>query len=153
MSKSVSVDRDIAALPATVWALVSDVTRMGEWSPETNRCSWLGDATGPAVGAEFRGTNSHRGRWWFTTCRITRCEPGRSFAFDVSFGPIHIAEWEYEFEPAPTGCRVTETFRDKRALPLALLGNAALGITDRAEHNRKTMVETLSRLANAAEKS
>src|SRR3954467_15899573 len=45
----------VDAPPETVYAVVSDVTRMGEWSPETVRCEWLGGATGPAVGANSRG--------------------------------------------------------------------------------------------------
>ncbi|HAS09465.1 MAG TPA: SRPBCC family protein, partial [Acidimicrobiaceae bacterium] len=52
----VSVSREIAAPPQRVWELISDITRMGEWSPETTGGKWLKGATGPAVGARFRGT-------------------------------------------------------------------------------------------------
>jgi hypothetical protein len=47
----------IDAKPAELYDLVTDVTRMGEWSPECVRCVWLDGATGPAVGARFRGSN------------------------------------------------------------------------------------------------
>jgi len=45
----------MAASADRVWDLVSDITRIGEFSPETFEAEWLGDATGPAVGARFRG--------------------------------------------------------------------------------------------------
>lgn len=47
----------IAAAPERVWALVSDVTRTGEWSPENVGGTWLDGARGPAVRARFRGSN------------------------------------------------------------------------------------------------
>ena len=45
----VTVERDMAAPAEQVWSMISDVTRMGEWSPEAVGADWLGDATGPAV--------------------------------------------------------------------------------------------------------
>ena len=44
---------DIAAPPEAVWDLISDVTRMGDWSPECYRCTWLDGGTGPRAGARF----------------------------------------------------------------------------------------------------
>ena len=41
--------------PRTIWDLVSDVTKIGRYSPETFEAEWLDGATGPAVGATFRG--------------------------------------------------------------------------------------------------
>ena len=34
---------------------MSDVTKIGSYSPETFEAQWLDGATGPAVGARFRG--------------------------------------------------------------------------------------------------
>jgi uncharacterized protein YndB with AHSA1/START domain len=53
MADVVSVERTIAASPDALWKMVSDVTRMGEWSPENTGGEWLKGATGPAVGAKF----------------------------------------------------------------------------------------------------
>jgi hypothetical protein len=53
MRGSVTVHMD--ASPDRVWELVSDVTRVGEFSPETFEAEWLGGASGPEVGARFRG--------------------------------------------------------------------------------------------------
>ena len=55
MGHDVSVEREMAAEVEAVWALVSDLTNMGDWSPENDGGSWAGDATGAAVGAVFRG--------------------------------------------------------------------------------------------------
>ena len=65
----------INATPDTVFALVSDVTRMGEWSPETIHCEWVEGATGPAVGAKFKGTNKLGFYKWSTTPTITELSP------------------------------------------------------------------------------
>ena len=86
MHDSVTVHMD--ATPEQVWALVSDVTRIGEFSPETFEAEWLDGATGPAVGAKFRGhvKRNEIGPIYWTTCRVTACEPGREFGFAVLAG-------------------------------------------------------------------
>ena len=57
----------VAAAPEKVYELVSDVTRMGEWSPETTSAEWIDGATGPAVGARFKGRNRNGVARWSTT--------------------------------------------------------------------------------------
>ena len=39
----------VAAPPEVVWATVSDVTRMGEWSPEATGATWKGDGGGVLI--------------------------------------------------------------------------------------------------------
>jgi uncharacterized protein YndB with AHSA1/START domain len=109
----------IDAPPQRVWRLVSDVTRMGEWSPVTYRCEWLGDASGPSVGARFKGFNRMPPAKWWTICEVTESEPGKVFAFntvDVSF-PFSLGarkqdmtRWRYTFEPDGIGTKVTESY-------------------------------------------
>lgn len=53
MQDAVTVWMD--ATPEQVWDLVSDVTKVGRYSPETFDAEWLDGATGPAVGVRFRG--------------------------------------------------------------------------------------------------
>lgn len=151
-AKSIRVEREVAAPAETVWALVSDVTRMGEWSPETTRGQWLGSTTGPAVGARFKGTNQLGSRKWQTVATVVECEPGRRFAFDVKGGPFKVARWSYTFEPTDGGCRVVEEWDDHRGPVLVWLAPYLSGTKDRAARNRDTMTETLARLAVAAEK-
>ncbi len=102
----------IDAPPERVYELVSDVTRMGQWSPECYRCEWVGGATGPAPGARFKGYN-RRGRIrWTTTPRVLTAEPGREFSFVamVFGGRVAGARWSYRFEPADGGTLVTESY-------------------------------------------
>ena len=86
----------VEAPPEVLYALVADVTRMGEWSPETVRAEWVEGATAPVVGARFRGHNKRRAGWK-TTCTVTVAEPGRQFAFEVGKGET---AWRYSFAPS-----------------------------------------------------
>lgn len=149
----VSVDQRIAASPDDLYGMVSDVTRMGEWSPETTSCRWLGGATGPAVGARFRGANRIGWRRWSTTCRVVAADPGREFAFTVHAGPVPVARWSYRFTGDGDGGQVTESWVDQRPGWMVLLSPAATGVHDRAAHNHRTMADTLDRLRRHAEGS
>lgn len=152
-SRQVSVEREVTAEPQRLWEMVSDVTRMGEWSPETVSVTWLGGATGPAVGARFKGKNRN-GPWrWSTLCTVTACEPGQVFEFRVSKAGLGIARWRYDFEASGDGCRVTETWIDERGGLVALMGKPVSGVGDRPNHNREGMAQTLARLAAAAERA
>lgn len=145
------VEERMAAPPAVVYQLVSDVTRMGEWSPETTSCRWLGGAVSATVGARFKGSNRRGWHRWSTTGRVTSAEPGRRFAFDVDLFGIPVAEWAYDIAAEEGGCRVTERWADRRPTWLEKVSPLATGVTDRAEHNRAGMAETLRRLRAAAE--
>jgi uncharacterized protein YndB with AHSA1/START domain len=148
---TVSVERDVAASPDVVWAMIADVTRMAEFSPENAGCEWIGDTHEPVIGARFRGTNRNGKRRWKTVGKVVAADPGRTFAFEVSSGPLKVARWEYRFEPAAGGCRVTETWIDQRGLIVTVMGKPVSGVADRAAHNRAGMEATLERLAAVAE--
>ncbi|MFM8383175.1 MAG: SRPBCC family protein, partial [Actinomycetota bacterium] len=60
----VVVTREVAAPPERIWAMVSDLPRMGEWSPENQGGEWLNGATGPAVGVRFKGQNKNGKKSW-----------------------------------------------------------------------------------------
>jgi hypothetical protein len=137
----------MAAPADKVWDLVSDITRTGEFSPETFDADWLGTATGPAIGVKFRGHVNRNGwglKYW-TLCRIVACEPGREFAFTV-LGPggIPVNTWSYRFEPVDGGTDVTESFRLHDLLPLRLYWLVAGRA--RGKTNREGMRETLNRI-------
>lgn len=110
MRGSVTVHMD--APPEKVWDLVSDVTRIGEFSPETFEAEWIDGATGPAVGAKFRGhvKRNERGPVYWTKCTVTACEPGREFGFGVGVGNRFVNSWKYQLEPSGGGTDVTESF-------------------------------------------
>jgi uncharacterized protein YndB with AHSA1/START domain len=151
MADQVSVTREIGVPADQVWAMVSDLTRMGEWSPENEGATWLKGATGPTPGATFRGTNRNGKKTWSTDGTVVDAEPGRLFTFRTTAAGFKVAEWRYAFETTATGCRVTETWIDQRGRLAKILGTPVSGVSDRATHNRASMEETLDRLKDAAE--
>jgi ribosome-associated toxin RatA of RatAB toxin-antitoxin module len=46
----------VSCSPETLYDMVSDVTRMGEWSPICKSC-WWDEGDGPSVGSWFTGRN------------------------------------------------------------------------------------------------
>jgi uncharacterized protein YndB with AHSA1/START domain len=148
---SVSVTRSIAAPPEKVYALVTDLPRMGEWSPENQGGSWTGGTTEAAVGSKFKGHNANESKKWSTIATVIAAEPGRRFAFRVAVGPVKVADWSYDIEAEGTGSKVTETWTDRRNWLATKLGGIASNVSDRATHNREGMVITLERLAATAE--
>ena len=147
----VEVTTSVAADPDAVYALVSDIRRMGEWSPECCGGQWIRGATGPAVGAWFKGMNRNGRRTWSSKCQVTEAVPGRAFAFDVHFGPHTTGHWGYRIESSDGGCTVTEWTIDRRPRWLRVIYPYALGIKDRAARNRENMQITLERIKEAAE--
>ena len=142
-----SVTVHMSATPAEVWSLVSDVTRIGEFSPETFEAEWVGDASGPEVGAKFRGhvRRNEIGPVYWTTSRVVACEPEREFAFAV-LGPggKTLNRWSYRITPREDGSDVTESFELTATAPLRLYW-AVLGWA-RGRRNRRDMTTTLNRM-------
>ena len=126
----------VAAPAGQVWALVSDLPAMGSLSPENTGGRWLKGATGPAVGARFRGSNRNGWRRWSTSVQVTRCVPGQEFAFAVSYLGIPVSEWAYDVETdGDAVCRVTESWRDRRPGWFSLPAGLATGVRDRGEQS------------------
>jgi Polyketide cyclase / dehydrase and lipid transport len=147
-----SVTVHMKATPEQVWDLVSDVTRIGSYSPETFEAVWIDGATGPALGAKFRGHVKRNGKGpvYWTTCTVTASEPGRVFAFGVgnnADAPLNV--WRYDIAPAADGSDVTESFTLTRTwwlrLYWSLLGWA------RGKTNRNGMRTTLERIRDEVE--
>lgn len=149
INRSIRID----ATPQRVWELVSDLPGMGALSPENTGGSWRGGATAPSVGARFRGTNRNGSRRWSTSVSVTRCEPGRSFAFAVSSMGLPVSEWSYDIvADGDDACTVTESWADRRhgwfKRPAALV----TGVKDRGEQSTGDNLErTLAALKRAAE--
>lgn len=151
MVDKLEITRDIAASPKAVYAAISDVTRMGEWSEECHLCNWHEGFDGPAVGATFDGHNRNGEHEWTTQCRIIEADPDRDFAFECSMFDFHFATWGYRIEPTTTGCRVTEWSLDLRPESALEFSKQRSGVDDRITRNRHTMSGTLERLAAALE--
>jgi uncharacterized protein YndB with AHSA1/START domain len=146
-----SVTVHFATSPADVWDLVSDVTRIGEFSPETFEAQWLTE--GPRVGARFRGhvRRNGRGPVYWTTCTVVASDPGREFAFTVNGpGAAIINTWRYRLEPSADGTDVTESFELPGTLPHRLYW----GLAGRARMrtNLNGMRVTLEKMRAIAER-
>jgi hypothetical protein len=148
---TVSSSTRIAASPETVYSLVSDLTRMGEWSPEATGGQWVGGAGGPAEGAKFKGTNAHGDKKWTTTVKVTDASSPSRFAFANAVGPLVVAEWIYEIAPVADGCEVTESWIDRRGPVIGLVGKYLTGVDDRTEHTKSMIETTLAGIKATAE--
>jgi hypothetical protein len=94
----------VARSPEQVYALVSDVTRTGEWSPTCTAC-WWDEGDGPRPGGRFTGRNVTPQRTWETRSQVVVAEPGREFTWVVGDG---LVRWSYLLEPCDEGTRLTE---------------------------------------------
>src|SRR5262249_14916779 len=137
----------MAAPPDKIWDLVSDVTKIGRYSPETFEAEWLEGATGPAVGARFRGHVKRNGIGpvYWTTCVVTACEPGKEFAFGVGTSDKPLNVWSYRLDPSGDGTDVTESFQ-LRESNVGLRLYWALWGWSRGKVNRNGMRTTLERI-------
>lgn len=149
----ISTSTEIAAPAEKIYAMVTDLTRMGEWSPDNVGGEWKGGVSGAAPGAVFKGKNSNGGKKWSGVVRVDDATAPKRFAFTTIVGPMKIGTWSYDIEPTADGCKVTESWVDKRnpVFSLPFLGKAVTGVADRATHNKAAMETTLANLKKAAE--
>jgi uncharacterized protein YndB with AHSA1/START domain len=151
MTQRLEISRDIAAPPERVYAAISDVTRMGEWSEECHACEWHEGYDRPVVGATFDGHNRHGEHEWTTQGVVIEADSGRAFAFECSMMEFHFSTWGYRIEPIESGSRVTEWNDDLRPESVMEFSKQTSGVDDRTERNHLTMSGTLERLAVALE--
>ena len=147
---TVSRSLDVAAPAARVWSLVSDLPGMGAYSPENRGGRWV-EGDGPRVGAVFVGTNRAGRRRWSTRCTVVQAEPGQVFAFEVTGVGLAVARWSYELAPNDGGCRVTETWQDRRGALLRATGRLLTGVPDRTAFTATSIEQTLHAVKRAAE--
>jgi hypothetical protein len=142
----------MAAPADKIWDLIADVRNTGRFSPETFEAKWIGGATGPALGARFRGhvKRNEIGPVYWTTCRVTACEPGREFGFDVLLGDRPANHWHYELTPTEGGTDVTESFR-LHPSPWTTVYYWAFGGWLRQRRNIRDMTKTLQRIKDVVE--
>ncbi len=111
-----AVERMVRADPQAVYRVVSDVTRIGERSPECHTARWLPGAPAGTLGAVFRGSN--RFGWaarWSRRCEVVAADPGRAFAFRTLPERLDVSRrdsttWRYDLEPVDGGTRVTHSY-------------------------------------------
>jgi hypothetical protein len=136
-----------------IWDLIADVRNTGKFSPETFEAEWLDGATGPELGARFRGhvRRNEIGPVYWTTCRVTECVPGSEFGFDVLMGDEAANHWHYRLTPSEGGTDVTESFKLGDNPLLRIYG--VLGGQLRRRRNIRDMGKTLERIKKVVETS
>ena len=142
---------EIDAPPARVWDIVSDLRRMGEWSPQCVRMAVLGRE----VGVGTRTINLNRSGWkrWPTTARVVVFEPEQTLAFRI---PVNRSVWTYELEPTATGTLLTESRRTPNGTSKAsdLAVAVGLGGVDPFEASLAAGIrQTLQRIKVEAERA
>jgi uncharacterized protein YndB with AHSA1/START domain len=151
---TVSSEIEIDAPPDDVYAVIADVTRTGEWSPECVRCRWLGDATHAVGGARYRGVSRNGWRRWSTTSTIRAASPGQELVWDVTYLGRPVARWRYDLARIDGDrTRLTESVVDRRERWLEIVSPWVTGSRDRAARNAATMQTTLQRIKAIVERA
>jgi len=144
---------EVRVSPSQLYDAVADVRRMGEWSPECQRCEWIDGAVGPAVGARFKGSNRRGIVRWSTTPRVVVADIGREFAFVTGHRGRDMTKWTYRFDSVVDGTNVTESFEMLRDMPwyYRIADRYLMGVKDRRADLVSNMEATLQRLRAATE--
>ena len=141
----------VSTSPGRIYGLVSDLPRMGEWSPECERVEWTDGTTVAAKDARFIGHNRggpFRLMRWSRCGRVLAADPGREFAFVTEEGGRESTVWRYRFEPVNGGTRVTESYEVRWIPAWARMLDIP---TNRHRELHEAMAHTLGRLKTAAE--
>ncbi len=133
-----------------VYALVTDVTRMGEWSPETYKAEWIEGATGPAPGARFKGHNKLGLLRWSTKPTVKAAVPGQEFTFETGKAGKEDTRWCYRLTAKEGGTDLTESFEALRYPAVFKLTNPPKKRTAKLQSD---IERTLQRIKAAAEGS
>ncbi len=160
----------VAADPETVYALVTDLGRSGEWSPECTGGAWIGE---PAqVGSVFRGENYRaedvvgwapliRGEWT-TEAEVVVARQDREFRWamrDKETGRTQQSVWGFVVTPEGDGSVLAHEFQmdeptegiRKITKDMGEEGRARF-IVDWGEKIQGDLVATLDRIKEILEK-
>ena len=143
------ISKEIKASAASVYALVSDLPRMGEWSTENIGGEWTTGNPGE-VGSRFIGTNRIKSFEWSVPVEVTIAEPAQCFEFVAAPDDGPFVRWTYQIEATEGGCTLTEIW-DVMDLPPSLAKLDAEGLAGRKEAVRGTIEATLDGIQASAE--
>ena len=140
---------EIQASPEAVYDLVSDLPRMGEWSPENIGGEWQDGGSGQ-VGDRYIGHNRTAERAWSVPVLVTVAERGRCFAFVTRPDEGPYVRWTYRLEPRGAGTRVTEIW-DVEQLSPGRRGQTQEQLDERSRYTEGMLTKTLAALKATAE--
>jgi hypothetical protein len=149
--RSACVETVVPAPIEAVWSVLTDVTRVPEWSRECRRVEWLGGAIGAAPGARFRGTNK-AGPWtWSRVNEVVVADEPHAFVWRTvsTLRFPDCTEWRVDLEDSGDGTRIVQSYRVVRA-PAAMSRLYALLVPTHRGRGTE-LAEDLRRLGQLAE--
>ncbi|GGF09557.1 SRPBCC family protein [Williamsia phyllosphaerae] len=148
----IEASTDIKASPEKVWSIVSDLARMGEWSPQCRKIIVRGGAVGQ--GTKTINVNKRGLLVWPTTSKVVTFEPNREIAYRIT---ENHTVWGFEITPSADGVTLTErrvAADGKTTAVSALLVDKVLGGKDNFEIELEEGIkETLAKIKAAAERA
>ena len=143
------VRRHVATDPGRVYALVSDVTRTPQWSPEVIECRWLDGAAGAVAGARFVARNRRRWLTWSNKPVVEVAEPAVEFAISRTEHGGGTIRWAYHLTPERAGTAVALSYEVVRPVPLGLhvVLRLLFGVRDLQADLHANMAASLDRIA------
>jgi len=147
------VELEIDADADALYDMVSDLPRIGEWSPECERVEWEGEVTIPVQGTTFIGHNAvgpGRRIRYRRHGEVLAADRGKEFTFITDEGGRPSTLWRYRFEPTTKGTKVTEGYEVRWIPTWARILDVP---TNRHKELLEGMRTTLGRLKVAAESS
>ena len=140
---------EIQASPDAIYDLVSNLPRMGEWSPENIGGEWQAASSGQ-VGDRFIGHNRAGERAWSVPVMVTVAERGRCFEFVTHPDDAPYVRWTYRIEPSGGGTRLTEIW-DVEQLSPARRRQTQEQLDERSRHTETMLAATLAAIKKTAE--
>ena len=141
---------DIAASPQQTWAIISDITRTGEWSPECVKVDLEGGQVVP--GARFVGHNRDGSREWQMHGVVDSVEAPQLFSFHTERGGEVRTRWTYRLAPGASGGTVlTESWHRVVTPPALARLIERIVLRGRDRHNRANVLASLERIKALAE--
>jgi hypothetical protein len=141
--ETLAASTEVRASADEIYAVVSDVTRIPEWSPETARVEW-------SAPDRFNAWNRRRLGRWRTAARVVEAEPGQRFSFVVQIMGQDWTQWTYLIEPGSTAdaSRLTEEFRMCVPMPFAVVAfeRLFLFVWDRRPDLQKNIQVSVDRI-------
>lgn len=163
LTASITVD----ASPWHVYDLISDITRMGEWSPECLGGAWVSGTAGEA-GARFQGYNQDGPAAWTSESQVIEAAKPHRFGFSVlRFRPggpgdsgdwvggseVGDMTWTFEIASNGSGCVLTQHHALRAISPFyrSILEQTpederSAALRSRKEHLQGAMKTTLERI-------
>ena len=149
-TRELRAEAHVDATPDEVWAVLSDLSRMPDWSPELVRMVPLLRG-GLRTGQQYVGLNRRKAFVWPTRNVVVDVQPGRSLSWDTTSSG---ARWIWELSPEDGGTRVVHrrpvpsgtTLGSRLVAPLFLGGS-----DEHADELEAGMAQTVARLKAAVE--